>query len=74
MMADTKRPADTLTKPEAATVLGVSLVTIDKWIRTGRLRRGTAVIEGRQRTVVNAADVRRVKEERETVQWQDGEE
>jgi predicted site-specific integrase-resolvase len=74
MMADTQRPTDMMTRPEAAQFLGVSLVTIDKWIRQGRLRRGSAVIENRLRSVVNAADVRRVKQERETVQWQDGEE
>lgn len=73
-MADTQRPAETLTKIDAASLLGVSLVTLEKWIRAGRIRKGTAVIGGRSRTIVNAADVRRVKQERETVQWQDGEE
>lgn len=74
MMADTERPTDTMTRQEAAAFLGVALVTIDKFIRQGRLRKGVAVIDNRPRSVVNAADVRRVKQERETVQWQDGEE
>ena len=74
MMADTQRPAGIMTKAEAAQVLGVSLVTIDKWIRQGKLRKGVAFIENRPRSVVNADDVRRLKAERESVQWHDGEE
>lgn len=71
MMADTQ--PETLTKYEAAVLLGVSTVTLDKWIRTGRYGRiRTAKMEGR--VIVNADDVRRVKKERETVQWRNGEE
>lgn len=74
MMADTERPAEIMTRAEAAEFLGVSLVTLDKYVRQRKIRRGVALVENRPRSVVNAADVRRVKQEREAVQWQDGEE
>lgn len=73
-MADTQRPAETMLKIDAAALLNVSLTQLQVWIRKGRIREGKAVIAGRSRAVVNAADVRRVKEERDTVQWHDGEE
>lgn len=73
MMADVQKPAETMLKIDAAAFLGVSMTTLSHWIDAGRIREGRAVIAGRLRAVVNAADVRRVKAERETVQWQDGE-
>lgn len=74
MMADTQRPPGIMTKAEAAKYLGVSLVTIDKWIRQGKIRKGVAFIENRPRSVVNTEDVEKLKAERGSVQWHDGEE
>lgn len=68
-MTDTE---DLMSLVDAAHELSISVNTLNKWWEIKGLKKGRQFFNGRYRAVVSAADVRRVKQERETVQWSDG--
>lgn len=64
MMADVEKPA-VVTLEQAASQLGVSVVTVRDWITKGKLRSGRMALFGRMRRVVSREDVERLAKERQ---------
>lgn len=64
MMADVEPPT-VMTLEQAASQLGVSVVTVRDWIAKGKLRSGRMALFGRMRRVVSREDVERLARERQ---------
>lgn len=64
MMADVEKPA-VVTLEQAASQLGVSVVTVRDWIAKGKLRSGRMALFGRMRRVVSREDVDQLAKERQ---------
>ena len=67
-MTDTEEPMSLV---DAAHELGISVNTLNKWWEAAGLKKGRQFFNGRYRAVVSAADVRRIKAERQNVKWEE---
>lgn len=73
MMADIEKP-EGLTVEQAASRLGVSVVTVRSLIERGQLRAGWMKLYGRRRRIVRTADVEKLTRERQAgseVRWEE---